>query len=309
VREVHSLNDREFVSLTRADRLDVLIDLDGHSGAERYAAMACRCAPVQAAYSNYLSTTAVLNIDYIIGDTWSPPPGTERTFTERIERVGNSSFCFDLADASLLVPVSPAPVTRTRAITFGSFAAGMQMNGMLIGWWADILKRVPDSTMFIRNNEMSPADNRRALERQFGDHGVDASRLRLAGAGPRREVIASYADVDIALDTYPCCGGLTTAEALWQGVPVVTLQGPRFASSYGVSLLNGAGCRELIAKTVEQYTEIAVALANDPNRLHSYRMRLRARMMEKGLGNADVFTRHFEDALLAMRMRAGVSST
>jgi protein O-GlcNAc transferase len=308
VREVHTLNDREFVSLTRGDRLDVLVDVNGHLGIERYSAMANRCAPVQVAYSSYLSTTAVLNIDYIIGDPWSPAAGSERAFTERIERLASSSFCFDLADAPLITAVSPAPVTRTRAITFGSFAAGMNMNATLIAWWGDILNRVPDSTMFIRNEEMSAADNRRALERQFAEHGIDASRLRLTGAGSRRELIASYADVDIALDTYPYCGALTTAEALWQGVPVITLKGPRFSSSYGTSLLNGAGCRELIAKTADEYVELAVTLANDTNRLLKYRMRLRAKVIEYGLANADVFTRDFEDALVAMRMRAGAPS-
>jgi protein O-GlcNAc transferase len=308
VREVHALNDREFVNLTRADLLDVLVDVNGHLGVERYSAMACRCAAVQVAYSSYLSTTAVLNIDYIVGDPWSPAAGSERAFTERIERLASSSFCFDLADAPLITDVAPAPVTRTRTITFGSFAAGMNMNATLIGWWADILNRVPGSTMFIRNEEMSAADNRRALERQFVEHGIDASRLRLAGSSSRRELIASYADVDIALDTYPYCGALTTAEALWQGVPVITLKGPRFSSSYGVSLLNGSGCRELVARTADEYVELAVALAMDTNRLLKYRMRLRARIIEYGLANADVFTREFEDALVAMRTRAGVPS-
>jgi predicted O-linked N-acetylglucosamine transferase (SPINDLY family) len=309
VREVHTLNDREFVALTRGDQLDVLVDVNGHLGTEHYAAMASRCAPVQVVYSSYLSTTAVLNIDYILGDPWSPTPGSERTFTERIERLASSSFCFDLADAPPISEVSPAPVTRTRTITFGSFAAGMNMNATLLGWWADILNRVPDSTMFISNEEMSVADNRRALERQFAEHGIEAPRLRLKGAGSRRELIASHADVDIALDTYPYCGTLTTAEALWQGVPVITLKGPRFSSSYGASLLNGAGCRELIARTTEEYVALAVGLANDTSRLLKYRMRLRGKIIEYGLANADVFTREFEDALLAMRMRVGVTST
>ena len=309
MREVFALTDREFVDLMRADKIDVLIDLNGHSGAQRYSAMASRCAPVQAVYLNYTCTTAVLNIDYVIGDKWSPPPGTERTFTERIERLAGCFFCFDYADGPVLTPVAPAPVTRTGSITFGSFGAGTKMNATLIGWWCEILRRVPNSRMFIRNREMSPADNRRALERQFTDHGIDASRLRLVGKGSRREVVTSYADVDIALDTYPCCGGNTTAEALWQGVPVVTLQGPRFSSSYGGSLLHGAGCPELITHSPEEYIQHAADLAHDTHRVLAYRMRLRAKMIEHGLGNADVFTRQFEDALVAMRTRAGVAST
>jgi predicted O-linked N-acetylglucosamine transferase (SPINDLY family) len=113
--------------------------------------------------------------------------------------------------------------------------------------------------------------------------------------------------VDIALDTYPYCGGNTTAEALWQGVPVVTLSGPRFSSSYGASLLYSAGCPELIARSSDEYIEIAAALARSKDRLIAYRSRLRAGVIEHGLGNADVFTPQLEDSLIAMRMRAGQS--
>ena len=309
VREVHTLSDRELVDLTRADQIDVLIDLNGHAGMQRYSAMASRCAPVQAAYLTYRSTTAVLNIDYLIGDKWSPPPGTERTFTERVERLAGCLFCCDYADGPLLTPVSPAPVTRSGSVTFGCFGAGPKVNAALVGWWCEILRRVPRSMMFLRNLELSPPDNRRALERQFAEHGIEPSRLRLAGKGTRREILASYADVDIALDTYPYCGAATTTEALWQGVPVITLRGPRLSSCYGMSLLNAAGCPELISQTVDEYVQHAVDLAHDIERLLAYRGRLRGLMIENGLSNADVFTRHFEDVLLAMRMRAGVPST
>lgn len=304
VREVHGLSDREFVDLTRADGIDVLIDLNGHSGGHRYTAMASRCAPVQAVYLNYTSTTALPAMDYVIGDRWSPPVGTDDTFTEQVARLAGCFFVFDYRDDPLLPPVAPAPVTRTGRITFGCFGAGSKINPMLVGWFAEMLRRVPASTLFIRNLELSPADNRRALERQFLDHGIDTSRLRLAGKGSRHDVVRSYADVDIALDTYPYCGGNTTAEAIWQGVPVITLEGARFSSSYGASLLHGAGCPELIARTPEEYVDLAVSLAEAPDRLVAYRARLRTMAIEHGLGNADRFTSQFEDSLVAMRMQA-----
>jgi predicted O-linked N-acetylglucosamine transferase (SPINDLY family) len=167
---------------------------------------------------------------------------------------------------------------------------------------------VPGSRLFIRNFEMSPEDNRRALAEQFSLRGIAPERIRLVGKGTRHDVLRSYADVDVALDTYPYCGGNTTAEALWQGVPVVTLQGPRFSSSYGASLLQGAGCRELIAATPEEYIELAVALAEAPTRLATYRRTLRDKLVQHGLGNADLFTPRFESALLAMRARAGAAA-
>jgi tetratricopeptide (TPR) repeat protein len=305
VREVDRLTDREFLDLTRADGIDVLIDLNGHSGGHRYSAMASRCAPVQAVYLNYTSTTAVPNMDYVIGDRWSPPLGTEATFTEQVERLDGCFFNFDFSDAALLPPVSPAPVTHNGYVTFGCFGSGTKINAPLVEWWSRILKRVPDARLFIRNLELSPLDNRRALERQFAGHGIDTDRLRLAGKGTRRDILRSYADVDIALDTYPYCGGNTTAEALWQGVPVVTLAGPRFSASYGASLLNGAGCPELVARTHDEYIDLAVALAQAPDELVAYRAYLRSMVVEHGLGNADTFTPQFEDSLIRMRMRAG----
>jgi hypothetical protein len=305
VREVDRLSDREFLNLTRADGIDVLVDLNGHSGGHRYAAMASRCAPVQAVYLNYTSTTAVPNMDYVIGDRWSPPPDTEGTFTEQVERLAGCFFNFDYADDPLLPPVSPAPVTRTGCVTFGCFGSGTKINAPLVEWWSQILKRVPDARLFIRNLELSPADNRRALERQFVNHGIDPGRLLLLGKGTRHDILRSYADVDVALDTYPYCGGNTTAEALWQGVPVVTLAGPRFSSSYGASLLNGAGCPELIALTSAAYVDLAIALAQAPDRLVSYRSRLRSMVIAHGLGSADIFTPQFEESLIRMRMRAG----
>ena len=303
VREIYTLGDHAFLDLVRADRIDVLVELNGYSGEHRYAAMASRCAPVQVAYLNYTSTTAVPNMDYIIGDRWSPPPGSEPLFTERIERLPGCFLCYDYGDDALLPPVSAAPVTRTGTVTFGSFGGGFKLSPPLVAWWCEILTRVPDATLFIRNFEMSPADNRRALERQFIAHDIDPSRLRLLGKGTRHDVVRSYDDVDIALDTWPYCGGNTTAEALWQGVPVITLQGTRFSSSYGASLLHAVGCPELITRTPREYVDLSVALATAPDRLISYRSRLRSLTIQHGLGNADVFTPQFEDALIAMRKR------
>ena len=303
-REVFRQSDREFVEQVRGDQIDVLIDLNGMSGFQRYAAMASRCAPVQATYLNYTSTTAVENIDYAIGDRLSPPPGTEHFFTEQIARLDGCFFCFDYGDDPMLPPVAPGPAPRNGFVTFGCFGAGTKINGTLIDWWCEILRRVPDARFFIRNFEMSPADNRRALERQFTDRGIDASRLRLVGKGTRHDVVRSYADVDIALDTWPYCGGNTTAEALWQGVPVITRQGDRFSSSYGASLLHGAGCPELVAPSAEKYIEMAVALAGAPERLAQYRACLRSKVVRHGLGNAAIFAPRFEQALMDLRARA-----
>ena len=304
IREVAGLSDRDFVACARGDRLDILIELNGHSGNHRYVAMASRCAPVQAVYLNYTSTTAVPKMDAILGDEIVPPRQTEGYFTETVTRIEGCFLSYDYSDDPLLPPVAPPPHAGNGFVTFGSFGATTKLSDPLLDWWCAILAQVPDARLFIRNFEMSPPDNRRALERRFVERGLEPTRLRLVGKGTRHDVVRSYADVDIALDTWPYCGGNTTAEALWQGVPVVTLQGARFSSAYGGSLLRAAGCPELVASTADEYVRKAVALAQAPARLAAYRRSLRAQVVAHGLGNAEAFTRRFEKALVAMRQRA-----
>jgi predicted O-linked N-acetylglucosamine transferase (SPINDLY family) len=153
--------------------------------------------------------------------------------------------------------------------------------------------------------ELTPADNREALRRQFAHHGIDRARLLILPGTTRQGVLETYADVDISLDTFPYCGGNTIAESLWQGVPVVTLQGDRCSSAYGAAVLTSSGLADLIAHTPEEYVRLAAGLAGDQARLLFYRANLRRMVMEHGFSDADRYTAGLDAAYLAMLAERG----
>jgi FkbM family methyltransferase len=296
------LSNDDFVRRVRADGVHILVEINGHSPGHRFAAMASRCAPIQVSYLNYTSTCGVDEVDYILGDEISVPAGTDIYFTEKVYRIPGCFFCFTY-DGAVLPPVAPPPSLATGAVTFGCFGSGGKINPPLLDLWADILRRTPHSRLFVRNNELTPDDNRQAMVRAFEQRGIPCERLLVLPGTNRQGVLESYAQVDISLDTFPYCGGNTIAESLWQGVPVVTLKGDRMSAAYGASLLTASGLSELVAETPADYIEIAVALASDGERLAAYRANLRTMVHAHGFSDADKFTARLETAYLDMMAR------
>jgi predicted O-linked N-acetylglucosamine transferase (SPINDLY family) len=293
------LSDEQFAARVRADRIDILVELSGFSPHHRFAAMARRCAPVQVNYLNHSATSGVANVDIVLVDEVSVPLGHEAFFTERVWRVPGCFLCYNY-DMLPITPVAPVPSRTAGHVTFGCFGSGGKINEELVAIWSRILDRVPDSRLYLRNSELTPPDNRRFMRSRFARHGIAPERIRLDGGAPRAEFIRSYADVDVSLDTWPYCGGNTVAESLHEGVPVVTLEGDRFSSRYGASLLLASGCAELVARDADEYVHIAVELARTPRRLEHYRTNLRRMMHDFGLSDADRFVRKLEDAYQAM---------
>jgi protein O-GlcNAc transferase len=296
-RNVSGYSNADFVQQVRSDEIDVLIEINGFSPGHRFVAMASRCAPVQVSYLNYTSTSGVPNVDYVLADTISAAPDLDPFFTEKIYRMPGCFFCFNYEDDPL-PPIPPSPFLEKGHITFGCFGSGGKINEVLTGWWAEILRRVPNSKIYIRNMELKPADNRRFMEKRFAKLGIEPGRLILKPGTTRENVLKSYAEVDISLDTYPYCGGNTIAESLWQGVPVITLKGRRFSEAYGASLLSASGLAEWIAESPEQYIELAVKLSADAKRLQSYRRDLRKMVVDFGFSDPKKFAREFEKTLL-----------
>ena len=296
-RDVSKFTTAEFAQQVRDDEIDVLIELNGFSPGHRFLAMASRCAPVQVSYLNYTGTSGVPNVDYVLADAISAGPHLDLFFTEKIYRMPGCFFCFNYEDDPL-PPVAAPPFLTKGYITFGCFGSGGKINEPLVGWWAEILRRTPNSRMFIRNMELQPFDNRRFLEKRFAKFGISPERLILKPGTTRENVLKSYGEVDITLDTYPYCGGNTIAESLWQGVPVITLKGQRFSEAYGASLLNASGLAECVAESPEQYIDLAVRLSVDPDRLQKYRRELRNMVVEFGFSDVDKFTKKFEKTLI-----------
>jgi protein O-GlcNAc transferase len=293
---------KNFVNQIRSDEIDILVEISGFSPHNCYAAMASRCAPIQISYLNHTGTSAVPNVDYVLADAISLPPGDDQHFTETVWRLPGSFLCYHY-DGHELPLVADVPSIKNGFVTFGYFGSGGKLNTQLIELWSEVMKRVPDSIFFIRNAQLSSSDNRAFLQDRFWRFGIAPERLRILGGADRQMILRGYDDVDISLDTWPYCGGNTIAESLWQGVPIVTLKGNRFSGNYGASLLTAAGCPELIARSADEYLDIASRLAGSPDELKRYRANLRAMVKKHGLSDPQPFARKLEAAYIEMMER------
>jgi len=185
-------------------------------------------------------------------------------------------------------------------VTFGTFASGGKLNDYVIGMWAKILHGLPDSRLILGNHQLSSICNREYMAARFQRQGIDPRRLKLFSGMDRHTCLRLYGEIDVGLDTWPYCGGNSVAEAIWQGVPVVTLKGDRFSSRYGASLVTAAGCPELVAITDQQYVNLAIELGNARDRLRHYRIHLRHMAAESGLSDAKGFAERLDAAYESM---------
>jgi predicted O-linked N-acetylglucosamine transferase (SPINDLY family)/predicted SAM-dependent methyltransferase len=295
-RDVSASSDEQIARQVRADEIDILVDLAGHTGSSRLLVFARRPAPVQATWLGYPDTTGLAAMDWRLTDARADPPGdSDRLHSERLLRLERGFHCYAPPPESPEV-VEP-PSARTGHITFGSFNTLAKLTPEMVALWGRLLSRVPGSRMLIKAHALASAGAQRALVEGFAAQGVAAARLTLLGADnnlPRH--LGRYGEIDIALDTFPYHGTTTTCEALWMGVPVITLAGRAHVSRVGVSLLHQVGLEELVAQDAEQYLDLAQALAQDSARLAQLRAGMRERMRASPLVDASGFARSLEKA-------------
>jgi predicted O-linked N-acetylglucosamine transferase (SPINDLY family) len=294
-RDVARMSDGEFREAVRADHLDILIDLAGHTEGGRPKAIGERLAPVQVSYLGYPGTTGIEAMDYRLTDEWADPAGSEAHYTERLFRLSGGFLCY--SPIFTAPSVGPLPAAKNGYVTFGSFNNIAKLSLPAIALWARILRAIPGSRLRLKSKPLADAAVRQRIQRLFAQNGIPGDRLLFDGWVPSSgEHLAQYASVDIAIDPFPYNGTTTTCEALWMGVPVVTLAGERHSGRVGVSLLSGAGLPELIADSEESYLEIACRLANELPRLAELRATLRSRMRDSPLCDAPRITREIESA-------------
>lgn len=286
-------SDEVVARLIQRDSIDILVDLAGHTANNRVLVFARKPAPVQVSWVGYLATTGFSAMDYRIADRYTDPPGTtEQFYTEKLMRLPQSFLCY-LPDKDSPV-VGDLPAQTSGHITFGSFNNLVKVSPGVFALWARILKALPESCLIMKARSLSDRSTRQYAMEMFTQEGVTAERIVLLPWDPSPKHLMTYNEVDIGLDTFPFNGGTTTCEALWMGVPVITLAGTAYASRTGVSLLSNVGLADLIACTPERYVEIAVNLAKDINRLQTLRRELRSRVAHSPLTNAKQFTDNLE---------------
>jgi protein O-GlcNAc transferase len=293
-RNIAGLSDEKAAELIREDRIDILIDLAGHTGGvNRILLFARKPAPIQISWIGYLATTGLSTMDYRIADMYSDPIGmTEQFYTEKLIRLPESFLCYLPDRAS--PEVGPLRALSTGYITFGSFNNFVKVNRELIILWSRILKAVPTSRLVMKTDSFCDKTIRAYAVDRFRQRGIPAERIVLLSPDPSPKHLESYNLIDIGLDTFPFNGGATTCEAMWMGVPVITIAGTAYHSRVGVSLLSNGGLPDLVARTSEEYISIAVSLANDLKKLQILREHLRDMMRYSPLCDAKKFTLNLE---------------
>jgi predicted O-linked N-acetylglucosamine transferase (SPINDLY family) len=275
-REVISYSDQELAEQIRRDRIDILFELAGHTFANRLLVFARKPAPIQITWIGYEGTTGLRAIDYLLADRYLIPAELERHYPERILRLPEGYVCYDPpAEAP---PVGPLPAEARGDVTFASFNNPAKITPPVVAAWAAILRDVPGARMILKYQGLDDEATRRRFEGLFAAQGVPPERIELQGWSPYADLLAEYQQVDLALDPFPFAGGVTTCNALWMGVPVITCPGETFASRHGLSFLSQVGLTETIATDTAGYVRLAVELAGDRARLAALRAGLRPRM-------------------------------
>jgi len=271
--------------------LDIIIDLAGHSGNNHLALLASRLAPVQITWLGYSGTTGLDVMDYIIVDNVVAPPGEPAYFAETPIRLPHSYLCFQSPDS---FEIDELPFSRTGYITFGCMNNPAKINKYVVSWWAKILEKIPNSKMLLRYGTYVDPLVRERIAKMFRECNVSPERYQMLPG--LRDFGKVYNDVDIALDTFPYNGTTTTCEALWMGVPVIAIRGDRFVSRVSASVLTNSGLDRFIAESAEEYIDLAVRFAKQPDHLTNLRQNMRANLSATPVYDAQTFTKGLENA-------------
>jgi predicted O-linked N-acetylglucosamine transferase (SPINDLY family) len=294
-RDAVGMSDSALADQIRADGIDILFDLAGHTARNRLLVFARKPAPVQISWIGYEGTTGLAAIDYLLADRFVIPEGWESHFRERVLRIPDSYLCYEPpADAP---PIVPPPCLKKGFVTFAAFSNPAKVSAQVVQVWAEILRKSPTSRLVMRFQGLGEPSVRKRHFEMFAARGVTSDRLDFLPGSTYGDYLAGFAEVDLVLDPFPFSGSTTTCESLWMGVPVVTRPGETFAGRHSLGHLTNVGLTETVAADVDDYVERAVALAADPDRLSRLRTGLRDRMADSPLCDGKAFAASFQTVL------------
>jgi protein O-GlcNAc transferase len=302
--EAARLDDTSLQQAIVTDQIDVLIDLAGHTSSHRLGLFALRAAPVQATFLGYPHSTGLSRIDWLIGDAIVAPAGHAGLFSEGIAQLPGSVFCWAPVDDYPL----PAPRAADAPIVFASFNNAIKLSPRTIALWAAVLHAVPAARLLLKAPSLQDASVQARFVERFAAQGIAADRLDLRGPSGLAEMMQQYGEVDFALDPTPYNGGTTTFQALWMGVPVITLQGGNFVGRMGASFLRTLGQPDWVADDEAGYVAIAQRLASEGPSWRTQRSALRNRMAASPLCDIERYVRELEALYRRMWAAYGAGS-
>jgi predicted O-linked N-acetylglucosamine transferase (SPINDLY family) len=276
------------------DGIDILFDLVGHTANNRLFTFAQRPSPVQVTWAGYVGTTGMKAMNWIFADKFQILENHENFYVEKVYRLPNDYICY--APPQYAPECGPLPAKKNKFISFCSYNNPAKVNDPLLETWGKILQKVTKSKLFLKYRAFDDAYNQTRVLDCFQKYGIEKERVIFWGNSTHEDTLKAYTQMDIALDTHPYSGGLTTCEALWMGVPVITKPGDTFASRHSLTHLANVGLTETVAETWEDYINIAQNLSGDIQSLEKIRLDLRKKMQQSPLCDGEKFARTFENA-------------
>ena len=296
-RDIRNLDDQTVVRLIEQDRIDILVSIAGHIEDNRLTLMAYKPAPIQVEYHG-INTSGMKQIDYRITDQCLDPPGSQAFCVEELFHLKTYVHCYTPAlDAP---PISPLPALDNGFVTFGSFNNNRKINAQVIALWSQVLKANKGSRLVVKFTGADDPVVRDHYLKQFAEHGIPAERIDMLGWKSKAEHYTLYGTIDIALDTYPFNGCMTTLEGMWMGVPMVSLYGDLYVSRMGLSILRSAGLGYFATPEPAAFVAKATALAHNTNALARIRASMRNRMTQHPVCNAKAYAKAIEEAYREM---------
>ena len=296
LRSIFNKPEKDIINQIKNDNIDILIDLAGHTDGNNLDILRYKPAPVQVTWLGYYATTGLKEIDYIISDKYVLPEKYEYLYTEKPIRLNNSYLCFEPPD--IKIPIKKEIKKKNNnSIIFGCLNNVQKINENLIRAWSEIINRVENSYLLIKSPELSNVDIKDSLQSLLIKSGISTEKIILHGRTSREDHLKTYEHVDIALDTFPFNGGMTTAEALWMGVPTLVIKGDRWVSRVGASILNSTGLDKFVCQNINEYVEKSIHLSSQMEERQMLHRTLRSILLSSPFCNAKIFVNDLEEKL------------
>ena len=295
---LYGKSDEAAARMIHADGLHILMDLSGHTAHNRLPLFAWKSAPIQVSWLGYFATTGVAEMDYLLADETGVPESHRSQFTESIWYLPDTRLCFSTPEFD--VPVTPLPAMSNGMITFGYFQKLAKLTDDVLETWGRIFTALPNARLRMQCLQLHESSQNDLLQKRMLQHGINPAQVSMHGPTHRKAYLEAHAGIDMILDTFPFTGGTTTCEALWMGVPTLTLAGNSLLARQGASLLLSAGLGDWVTTNKEEYISRAIALAGDKSHLAKLRATLRQQVLTSPLFDAPRFARNLENALWGM---------
>ena len=291
------LNDRDLVSKIKKDKINILMDLSGYTGDNRIGVFALRAAPIQINWAAYLASIGIKEIDYILGDTVVTPLSHQHKYSENILQLKKIWSCLSVSDLKTLKVANKTPAINNKYITFGSFSNANKINKKVLNAWLKILNNVPNSKLFLKSFEFEITSQVARIKSFFIKNNINSNRILIEKPSDRLELLNSYNNIDIVLDTFPYSGGTTNFEASWMCVPILTLKGDYFVSKCGESINSSLNMKEWIAHDIDSYVNKSIVFSKDFSILNQIKNKLILHSRNSDLFNSEKFSLDFSEIL------------